>query len=99
VFFVFLFCFVFLLCIWFVFVFVLFCFCFFVGVFFCCFWYFITLKICGYLQKQYAGDKEQWELVEKKAYNWIKKETKKLGVAENTNWQTLALQLVASVGL
>jgi hypothetical protein len=57
--------------------------------------WFDVAKICGYLQKQYAADKEQWELVEKKAYTWIKKETKKLGVADTVDWQALAIQLAA----
>eukprot|EP00026_Physarum_polycephalum_P002556 Phypoly_transcript_02563.p1 GENE.Phypoly_transcript_02563~~Phypoly_transcript_02563.p1 ORF type:complete len:905 (+),score=178.71 Phypoly_transcript_02563:1-2715(+) len=59
----------------------------------------VILVICGLFQKRYAGDREQWELVEKKGITWVKKECKKLSLPDDMDWKAMATKLASSVGI
>ncbi len=51
------------------------------------------------LRKKFAAEEAQWQLVEKKALTWLKKESKKAGVGDDVDWASVASHLVDIVGV
>ncbi len=55
----------------------------------------ITAIICALFEKKFADQKTNWNLIAKKARNWIKKEADALGVQVETLDQ-VAAQIISS---